>query len=319
LHEIILTTVYLVIGAAIFYGLEHDYAVDSRKSFLQTRNDLFTAGNFTSEQLAIVDELMTKAAQEKYSPYLTVWSEEESDEIWSYGESLYFTLVTVSTVGFGDMSPQTSGGKVFLIFFTIIGIPLMITVNLSLGGYVIWGVFMAMHRLNSVRKWGLEKRSAVGVELSLLGGLLFVAFGLTIFFAGLLMIGQNLNYLDAFYFTWTTLTTIGYGDLTIENNHFITASVLLIVLLAISFAAGSALVALLTRALHFVDISRERAKSASSQAALMAAGMVEMKEMSKARDDSVIDDHGGPHVIDDNKVGQGGEEDVEGEMKEVAL
>jgi len=51
----------------------------------------------------------------------------------------------------------------------------------------------------------------------------------------------------------------------------------------------------------------------------MAAGMVEMKEMSKARDDSVIDDHGGPHVIDDNKVGQGGEEDVEGEMKEVAL
>jgi len=78
----------------------------------------------------------------------------------------------------------------------------MITVNLSLGGYVIWGVFMAMHRLNSVRKWGLEKRSAVGVELSLLGGLLFVAFGLTIFFAGLLMIGQNLNYLDAFYFTW---------------------------------------------------------------------------------------------------------------------
>jgi hypothetical protein len=60
---------------------------------------------------------------------------------------------------------------------------------------------------------------------------------------GLLSIEEEeWSYADALYFTWTTLTTIGYGDFTIENNRYITASLALIFLLAISFAAGSALV-----------------------------------------------------------------------------
>lgn len=38
-------------------------------------------------------------------------------EDWSYLDSLYFSAVTATTVGYGDFSPVTSPGKVFTIFF----------------------------------------------------------------------------------------------------------------------------------------------------------------------------------------------------------
>ena len=41
-------------------------------------------------------------------------------EGWDYIDSLYFSVITLTTVGYGDFSPQTSGGKVFTIFYIFI-------------------------------------------------------------------------------------------------------------------------------------------------------------------------------------------------------
>jgi voltage-gated potassium channel len=40
-------------------------------------------------------------------------------EGWSLLDSLYATVITVTTVGYGDLSPQTAGGRLFAIFFTL--------------------------------------------------------------------------------------------------------------------------------------------------------------------------------------------------------
>ena len=45
-------------------------------------------------------------------------------EGWSPLEALYATIITVTTVGYGDFSPQTSGGRIFAVFFTLIAIGL---------------------------------------------------------------------------------------------------------------------------------------------------------------------------------------------------
>ncbi|MCP5095795.1 MAG: potassium channel protein [Chloroflexi bacterium] len=45
-------------------------------------------------------------------------------ENWSILEALYATIITVTTVGYGDFSPQTPWGRVFAIFFTITAIGL---------------------------------------------------------------------------------------------------------------------------------------------------------------------------------------------------
>lgn len=43
-------------------------------------------------------------------------------EGWSGLDSLYFVVVTVTTIGYGDLVPQTNLGKIFTIFFSFLGI-----------------------------------------------------------------------------------------------------------------------------------------------------------------------------------------------------
>ena len=43
-------------------------------------------------------------------------------EGWSWLDSLYFSVVAVSTVGFGDFSPETAAGKLFTIGYIVVGL-----------------------------------------------------------------------------------------------------------------------------------------------------------------------------------------------------
>ncbi len=45
-----------------------------------------------------------------------------SQEGWSWLDSLYFTIITLTTVGYGDFSPQTDAGKIFSMVYIILGL-----------------------------------------------------------------------------------------------------------------------------------------------------------------------------------------------------
>jgi voltage-gated potassium channel len=62
-------------------------------------------------------------------------------EDWKWLDSLYFSVVTLTTVGYGDFSPKTDLGKIFTIFYLIIGL----------------GIFAAL--LNNLIKNRMAKRS----------------------------------------------------------------------------------------------------------------------------------------------------------------
>lgn len=53
-------------------------------------------------------------------------------EKWNWLDSVYFTVITLSTVGYGDFSPQTNIGKMFTIPYIFIGIGLFVAVANSL-------------------------------------------------------------------------------------------------------------------------------------------------------------------------------------------
>ena len=44
----------------------------------------------------------------------------------SWIDSFYFTVVTLTTVGYGDISPQTTAGKLFTIAYLLIGIGILV-------------------------------------------------------------------------------------------------------------------------------------------------------------------------------------------------
>jgi len=48
-------------------------------------------------------------------------------EGWTWIDSIYFSVVTLTTIGYGDFSPQTDGGKIFTIFYIFIGIGIILS------------------------------------------------------------------------------------------------------------------------------------------------------------------------------------------------
>ncbi len=48
-------------------------------------------------------------------------------EGWSWIDSIYFSLITLTTIGYGDFSPQTTEGKLFTIFYILIGVGIILT------------------------------------------------------------------------------------------------------------------------------------------------------------------------------------------------
>lgn len=48
-------------------------------------------------------------------------------EGWSWIDALYFSVITLTTVGYGDFSPATDAGKLFTIFYILIGIGIILS------------------------------------------------------------------------------------------------------------------------------------------------------------------------------------------------
>ncbi|MEA1999025.1 MAG: potassium channel family protein [Euryarchaeota archaeon] len=61
-------------------------------------------------------------------------------EKWSWIDSLYFTVITLATVGYGDLTPTTPLGKIVAVIFVISGV----------------GIFLAF--LNKLMERRVERR-----------------------------------------------------------------------------------------------------------------------------------------------------------------
>lgn len=47
-------------------------------------------------------------------------------EGWTWIDALYFSIITLTTIGYGDFSPQTTAGKIFTIGYIIVGVGMIL-------------------------------------------------------------------------------------------------------------------------------------------------------------------------------------------------
>tara|TARA_Y100001956_G_C4013305_1_gene138653 strand:- start:59 stop:391 length:333 start_codon:yes stop_codon:yes gene_type:complete len=68
-------------------------------------------------------------------------------EGWRWLDAIYFSVMTLTTVGYGDFSPATDFGKIFTIFYALTGIGLMFSFINEL----------FLHRVNTPRPSSFSK------------------------------------------------------------------------------------------------------------------------------------------------------------------
>jgi phosphatidylglycerophosphate synthase len=117
--------------------------------------------------------------------------------------------MVISFSGYGHLSPETPGGKIFCMIFALFGIPLNIMI-LKLVGDRIVSLIQCTLRGIQTRYFGKEisklRSKTVTIILCLIVLMLFlggVLYNLT----------EPWTFLDGFYFCFVTFTTIGFGDL----------------------------------------------------------------------------------------------------------
>ena len=137
---------------------------------------------------------------------------------WSFGQAVFFSGTVLTTIGYGNVYPQTGLGKVFCIAYAIVGIPatllllyaiierLMTVTSIVLEFYI---EFM-QPVLNRFARQRLQ-RPHMHVMFSFLCALaVFVLFFLVP--TGIYSHIEAWSYLDAFYYCFISLSTVGLGD-----------------------------------------------------------------------------------------------------------
>ena len=120
--------VVLLVGGAVFSALERGAEEESRRSlaaFLQRMRLALSDDDF-HDLVAVVGKVNDRVAEEMVRANLTsagplppVFAPHD----WDFTGACFFCFTAATTIGYGNYTPTTSGGKWFLVVYALVAIP----------------------------------------------------------------------------------------------------------------------------------------------------------------------------------------------------
>lgn len=207
---ITVVVVYVLIGGAILYGIEHTNELQTQTTASATYFNFSGAVSscVTTDQ---VRQFVTAIIQ-AYDDGVLVTDSQTSASQWDYASSTFFAMTAVTTIGYGNQAPATSGGKAFIVIYALLGIPIMGLVLAGLGEKLD-GLLKPLKDKVFIKK--NEKIDQLVKTLILVALILLV---MSLIPAGIFAAIEGWSYGDAVYYTIITMTTIGFGDFVIGTS-----------------------------------------------------------------------------------------------------
>ncbi|XP_068426575.1 potassium channel subfamily K member 5-like [Clinocottus analis] len=194
---------YLSIGAAIFQILEEPNWTSARDEYIQQKENILKKhACLTEESLSEILEIVSNAAGRG----VTITGDTHRNS-WDWVNSVIFAATIVTTIGYGNVAPKTDGGRGFCILYGLCGIPLCLVWISELGSF--FGDRAKRLSQVMIRKGvSVKKVQLTCTALFLLWGLLVHLLIPPFIFMSM----EGWSYLEGFYFSFITLTTVGFGD-----------------------------------------------------------------------------------------------------------
>jgi len=195
---------YLVGGCTLFTCLEQAVEEDI-KTGIDLRKQEFIAQNpeVENEDLEkLLDDIMYRGISPRRRDY--------NNSNWSFGQSFLFTVTVVTTVGYGHIHPMTAAGKITCILYAVIGIPFTLIFLSALVQRLLAPTFKLLSSF--IRKLpNMDTFQVRLIHLALMGSV-FLLFSIIIPSTLFYLLEPDWTVLDAVYFVFISLTTIGLGD-----------------------------------------------------------------------------------------------------------
>ncbi|XP_010839309.1 PREDICTED: potassium channel subfamily K member 15 [Bison bison bison] len=193
---------YLLVGAAVFDALESEAESGRKRLLAQKRSELRRKYGFSAEDYRELERLALQAEPHR------------AGRQWKFAGSFYFAITVITTIGYGHAAPGTDSGKVFCMFYALLGIPLTLVTFQSLGERL--NALVRRLLLAAKRCLGL-RRPRVSPENMAVAGLLVCAGTLALGAAAFAHF-EGWTFFHAYYYCFITLTTIGFGDFVALQN-----------------------------------------------------------------------------------------------------
>ena len=137
-------------------------------------------------------------------------------EQFSVREACYFLTVSMTTVGYGDVSPTTKSAKLFMMIYILIGLAVCLPIAMDAGAYVHTHLGVFLMKLADTNPDDNRSPQWVKGVLAVVEIVLPILFG-TGYFVITTQGDEECAWgkLDALWWTFMTVTTVGYGDLSL--------------------------------------------------------------------------------------------------------
>ncbi|KAI4874393.1 hypothetical protein NFI96_013701, partial [Prochilodus magdalenae] len=204
---------YLVMGALVFNALEGPAEEAKRNMLLkelqETSNELLYSYTCLSPKvLHSFLENVTNAIAEGVNLSHNYSSFSSS---WDLASAFFFSGTIITTIGYGNISPQTDLGRLFCICYALVGIPLFGFLLAAVGDHLGTGLRKAVAKIEMLfLKWKVSPTivRVISAVFSIMLGLVLFVFVPTLVFQEV----ESWGLLESAYFVVITLTTVGFGD-----------------------------------------------------------------------------------------------------------
>ncbi|XP_040564664.1 two pore potassium channel protein sup-9 [Lepeophtheirus salmonis] len=196
LSLIVVTFTYLLIGAAVFDALEGPNNDRTYEALTKTRSDFISKYNMTDDDYKLLELLVLEKKPHKSGPQ------------WKFAGSFYYALAVLALIGYGHSTPATALGKAFTMGYAIAGIPMAMVMFQSMGERMNKAYSMIIKKCRT--SWGSTRTDANEFDL-------IIASGITssiVILCGAIMYHtqEGWAFFDSVYYSFITLSTIGFGD-----------------------------------------------------------------------------------------------------------